>query len=88
MSNSGRARTPFPHDALADMLGVRRRVGVCAPQRGRRNWGASLPAGVAQGIAVHTEYKGVAACLVEIDCRPETVNRPIREGVTGPRVTR
>ncbi|GAA2363822.1 molybdopterin-dependent oxidoreductase [Saccharopolyspora halophila] len=51
-------------------------------------WGKSLPDGMAQGIAVHTEYKHVTACLVEIDCRPATVNRPIRNGVTGPRVTR
>ena len=28
------------------------------------------------------------ACLVEIDCRPATVNRQIRDAVTGPRVTR
>ena len=41
------------------------------------NWGRSMPAGTAQGIAFHTEYKGVCACLVEIDCRPATVNRPI-----------
>ena len=27
-------------------------------------------------------------CLVEIDCRPETVNRKVRDGVTGPRVTK
>ena len=51
-------------------------------------WGRSLPKGVAQGIALHTEYRGAVATLVEIDCRPETVNRPIRDGVTGPRVTR
>ncbi|MBC8093170.1 MAG: xanthine dehydrogenase family protein molybdopterin-binding subunit [Pseudonocardia sp.] len=52
------------------------------------DWGRSMPEGTAQGIGFHTEYKGVAACLVEIDCRPETVDRPIREGVTGPRVTK
>ena len=51
-------------------------------------WGRSLPAGVAQGIAVHGEYKGVTAALVELDCRPATVSRPITDGVTGPRVTR
>ena len=28
------------------------------------------------------------AALVEIDCRPETVNRQIADGVTGPRVTK
>jgi len=51
-------------------------------------WGRSLPAGCAQGIAFHAEYKSVSAALVEIDCRPATVNRPIRDGVTGPRVTK
>ncbi|GAB3699127.1 molybdopterin cofactor-binding domain-containing protein [Saccharopolyspora tripterygii] len=51
-------------------------------------WGRSLPDGVAQGIAFHAEYKSVSACLVELDCRPETVDRPIRDGVAGPRVTK
>ncbi|WP_426241781.1 molybdopterin cofactor-binding domain-containing protein [Nocardioides sp. LHG3406-4] len=52
------------------------------------HWGRSMPKGTAQGIAIHKEYKGATACLVEIDCRPETVNRTVRDGVTGPRVTR
>ncbi|MEO6701446.1 MAG: molybdopterin cofactor-binding domain-containing protein [Jatrophihabitantaceae bacterium] len=52
------------------------------------NFGKTMPAGMAQGIAVHNEYKGAAACLVEIDCTPATVNRPITDGVTGPRVTK
>ncbi|NBH08535.1 molybdopterin cofactor-binding domain-containing protein [Amycolatopsis sp. SID8362] len=51
-------------------------------------WGRAMPAGCAQGIAIHKEYKGASACLVEIDCRPETVNRKIRDGVAGPRVTK
>ncbi|QWF82703.1 molybdopterin cofactor-binding domain-containing protein [Amycolatopsis sp. CA-230715] len=51
-------------------------------------WGKKLPAGMAQGIALHSEYRGAVAVLIEIDCRPETVNRKVREGVTGPRVTR
>jgi isoquinoline 1-oxidoreductase beta subunit len=51
-------------------------------------WGRSLPAGVAQGVAVHHEYKGRAACIVEIDTRPEAVNRKIAKAYTGPRVTR
>lgn len=51
-------------------------------------WGRSMPAGTAQGIAFHSEYKGVCACLVEIDCRPATVNRKVRDAVTGPRVTK
>ncbi|MGW5640747.1 molybdopterin cofactor-binding domain-containing protein, partial [Streptomyces sp. NPDC003832] len=51
-------------------------------------WGRTMPQGMAQGIAFHSEYHSVSAALVEIDCRPETVNRPVRDGVTGPRVTR
>ena len=51
-------------------------------------WGRRLPAGVAQGIAVHHEYKSRVACLVEIDCRPRTVHRKVRDGYTGPRVTK
>ncbi|WP_433504439.1 molybdopterin cofactor-binding domain-containing protein [Pseudonocardia halophobica] len=51
-------------------------------------WGRSMKAGTAQGMGFHTEYKGVSAALVEIDTRPATVNRKIREAVTGPRVTR
>lgn len=52
------------------------------------DWGRSMPAGTAQGIAIHKEYKGATAVLVEIDCRPETVNRKVRDAVTGPRVTK
>jgi isoquinoline 1-oxidoreductase beta subunit len=51
-------------------------------------WGRKMPAGTAQGLGFHSEYKSCSAVLVEIDCRPETVNRPIRDGVTGPRVTK
>jgi isoquinoline 1-oxidoreductase beta subunit len=47
-----------------------------------------MPAGTAQGIGVHVEYKGVTACVVEIDCRPETINRKVPNAVTGPRVTK
>jgi isoquinoline 1-oxidoreductase beta subunit len=62
-------------------------------------WGRHMPSGTAQGIALHTEYKGATAALVEIDARPQTVNRKVgghsapsdqvHEGtVTGPRVTK
>ena len=51
-------------------------------------WGRSMPAGTAQGIAFHAEYKGVCAALVEIDCTPATVNRTIPNAYTGPRVTK
>jgi isoquinoline 1-oxidoreductase beta subunit len=52
------------------------------------SWGRAMPAGTAQGIAVHTEYKGATAALVEVDNRPQTVHRKIPHAVTGPRVTR
>ena len=32
-------------------------------------WGKKMPAGFAQGVAVHGEYKSFTACLVEIDAR-------------------
>ena len=51
-------------------------------------WGRKLPRGFTQGIAVHKEYKGVTAALVELDMRPKTVDRKIFNAVTGPRVTR
>ncbi|MEO9324124.1 molybdopterin cofactor-binding domain-containing protein [Nocardioides sp. C4-1] len=52
-------------------------------------WGRKMPAGMAQGVALHKEYKGCTAVLVEIDCRPQTVNRKLGpETVTGPRVTK
>jgi isoquinoline 1-oxidoreductase beta subunit len=51
-------------------------------------WGRAMPAGTAQGIALHEEYHGVCAALVEIDCRPETVRRKIRDAYAGPRVTK
>ncbi|HET6742112.1 MAG TPA: molybdopterin cofactor-binding domain-containing protein, partial [Kribbella sp.] len=52
-------------------------------------WGKAMPKGTAQGVGIHSEYRAAVATLVEIDCRPETVNRPIEgEAVTGPRVTK
>ena len=52
------------------------------------NWGRAMGNYQAQGIGIHNEYHGFSAALVEIDCRPTTVNRKIREAVTGPRVTK
>ena len=52
------------------------------------SWGRTMPAGTAQGIAMHAEYKGVNACLVEIDATPATVDRQVPDAVTGPRVTK
>ncbi|OUD00066.1 isoquinoline 1-oxidoreductase [Streptosporangium minutum] len=74
----------FRHDFLRDD----RSRAVLAKAAEAGDWGRPMPVGTAQGIAFHAEYKAVSAALVEIDCRPETVNRPIRDGVTGPRVTK
>ena len=51
-------------------------------------WGRAMPAGTAQGIALHSEYKSRVGALVEIDCRPETINREVNDGFAGPRVTK
>lgn len=52
------------------------------------DWGRAMPDGTAQAVAYHEEFKSVTALLVEIDCRPETVGRKVRDAVTGPRVTK
>ncbi len=49
-------------------------------------WETDLPPGVGQGVAVWLEHKQVTACIVQLDCRPETVNRQVRQARTGPRV--
>ena len=43
-------------------------------------WGRSMAAGTAQGLAIHVEYKSVVAMLVEIDCRDRTAPR-VTKGV-------
>ena len=88
-------------DQVAEAMGkdpyrVPARVRARRPDEGRARRGrARRPAGAgrcrpgtAQGIGVHNEYKGYAACVVEIDCRPQTVNRQVKDGYTGPRVTK
>jgi isoquinoline 1-oxidoreductase subunit beta len=77
-----------PYEFRREFLKSDRARGVLDKVAEEGDWGRSMPEGTAQGLGFHFEYKGVSACLVEIDCRPETVNRPIREGVTGPRVTK
>jgi isoquinoline 1-oxidoreductase beta subunit len=52
------------------------------------NWGKPMAPNTAQGIGIHHEYKGYAACVAEIDCTPQTVNRVVENGYTGPRVTK
>jgi isoquinoline 1-oxidoreductase beta subunit len=63
-----------------------RAVVRAAAEAGR--WGRKMAPGTAQGIALVSEHKSRVATLVEIDCRPATVNRRIRNAYTGPRVTK
>jgi isoquinoline 1-oxidoreductase beta subunit len=44
------------------------------------NWGKAMPAGTAQGVAIHEEYKSAVAFLVEIDCR-DRANPRVTKGV-------
>lgn len=77
-----------PLDYRIEVAKDERTKGVLQRVKQESGWGRSLPAGVAQGVGFHREYKGRAACVVEIDCRPETVNRRIVDGLGGPRVTK
>jgi isoquinoline 1-oxidoreductase beta subunit len=77
-----------PYRFRREFLGDDRSRAALDAVAGAGGWGRAMPAGTAQGIAFHAEYHAVSAALVEIDCRPATVNRPIRDGVTGPRVTK
>ncbi|MFE5210971.1 molybdopterin cofactor-binding domain-containing protein [Streptomyces sp. NPDC056600] len=77
-----------PYEFRRDVLQDDRARAVLEAVAEAGKWGRAMPAGTAQGIALHTEYHSANAVLVEIDCRPETVNRPVRDGVAGPRVTR
>lgn len=52
------------------------------------NWGRTMVPGTAQGFAIHREYKGFSACLVEIDCTSRQTGRRITNGIGGPRVVK
>ncbi|MBJ7356810.1 molybdopterin cofactor-binding domain-containing protein [Nocardioides sp.] len=77
-----------PYEFRRRHLSDERALGVLEAVATAGRWGRAMRPGTAQGIAIHVEYKGATACLVEIDCRPRTTRRKIRAGVGGPRVTR
>ena len=77
-----------PYEFRRRHLSDERAVGVLEAVARAGRWGRSMRPGTAQGIAIHAEYKGATACLVEIDCRRKTTRREIRDGVGGPRVTK
>ncbi len=46
------------------------RVKACLQRvAGAAQWGKAMPAGFAQGVAVHQESRSFSACIVELDCR-------------------
>ena len=47
------------------------------------SWGKRMPAGFAQGIAYHEEYKSITACLVELDARDPQDPRVTRASIAG-----
>ena len=77
-----------PFDFRQEFVRDERMKKVLKKLRRASNWGKSMPRGTAQGVGLHREYKGFCACVVEIDARPQTVNRKIKGAVTGPRVTK
>jgi isoquinoline 1-oxidoreductase beta subunit len=77
-----------PYDFRREFVRDSRLLAVLDKVASAGQWGRPMAPGTAQGIALHDEYKGRAACLVEIDCTPATVNRKIPDACTGPRVTK
>ncbi|MEW6473858.1 MAG: molybdopterin cofactor-binding domain-containing protein [Actinomycetota bacterium] len=51
------------------MLDSARHVAVLEKAAQEANWGQKLPAGVAQGVGMHDEYKSIAAYIMTIDTR-------------------
>lgn len=77
-----------PYDFRAEFVKTDRLRRVLQRAAEEAEWGKRMPRGTAQGIGVHQEYKCATACIVELDARPEVVNRKIRSARTGPRVTK
>jgi isoquinoline 1-oxidoreductase beta subunit len=77
-----------PYEFRLDALKDERSKAVLRAAAEAAGWGRSMAAGTAQGIGFHSEYKGRAACVVELDATPGTVARTVPRGYTGPRVTK
>lgn len=77
-----------PYELRSEFIKLKRWKDVLDRAAKEADWGRRMAPGTAQGIGCHIEYKGASACVVEIDCRPETVNRRVRSARTGPRVTK
>ncbi|WP_309113226.1 molybdopterin cofactor-binding domain-containing protein [Saccharothrix sp.] len=60
------------------MLKSARVKAVLAKVAAEGQWGKAMPAGHAQGVGVHEEYRSATACLVEIDARDPKAPRVTR----------
>ncbi|GAA0208833.1 molybdopterin-dependent oxidoreductase [Saccharothrix mutabilis subsp. mutabilis] len=60
------------------MLKSARVKAVLAKVATEGQWGKAMPAGHAQGVGVHEEYRSATACLVEIDARDPKAPRVTR----------
>ncbi|MFY0406325.1 molybdopterin cofactor-binding domain-containing protein [Solicola sp. PLA-1-18] len=58
-----------PYQFRRSFLSKPNQVAVLDKVAKEGEWGRTMPAGFAQGIAFHDEYKSCTACLVEIDAR-------------------
>jgi isoquinoline 1-oxidoreductase beta subunit len=67
----GRDALAFRQGAISDPRG--RAVLDKVASEGR--WGRAMPAGFAQGLGLHSEYKGFVAYLAEIDARDRNAPR-------------
>jgi isoquinoline 1-oxidoreductase beta subunit len=52
-----------------EFLRLARAKAVLQRVAGAANWGKAMPAGFAQGLAVHMESRSFSACIVELDAR-------------------
>jgi isoquinoline 1-oxidoreductase beta subunit len=77
-----------PFDFRQEFARDERMRDVLAKLREVSQWGRPLPEGVAQGVAIHREYKAFIGFVMEIDTRAKMVNRKVPRGVAGPRVIR
>lgn len=94
-SSSVRGIEEIMVDRLAESMGedpadLRLRILVDERQRNvlkkvmeMGEWGKTMPAGFAQGIAFHEEYKSITACLVELDGRNPEDPRVTRASIAG-----
>ncbi|MEY9938281.1 molybdopterin cofactor-binding domain-containing protein [Streptacidiphilus sp. MAP5-3] len=77
-----------PYAFRRSFLKDQRAIAVLDTVARQGDWGRTMAPGTAQGIALHAEYHGFVAMLVEIDCTAATVDRKIPDAYTGPRVTK